>query len=90
MLAGGHAFTKLDLSHAYQQVVPDEDSCKYVTGTTHKGFYRYTRQPFGIASALAVFQRIMEQILQGIPVVVYTDNLLITGRDEAIHLKVLR
>ena len=32
----------------------------------------------------------MEQILQGIPrVVIYLDDLLITGRDEAEHLKVL-
>ena len=90
-LAGGQSFTKLDLSHAYQQVLLDEDSRKYVTITTHKGLYRYTRLPFGIASAPAVFQRIMEQILQGIPnVVVYIDDLLITGRDEAVHLKVLR
>ena len=34
-LAGGQTFTKLDLSHAYQQVVLDEDSRKYVTVTTH-------------------------------------------------------
>ena len=32
-----------------------------------------------------------EQILPGIPtVVVYIDDLLITGRDEVVHLKVLR
>ena len=90
-LAGGQAFTKLDLSHAYQLVLPDEDSRKYVTITTHKGLYRYNRLLFGIASAPAVFQRIMEQILQGIPnVVVYIDDLLITGRDEAVYLNVLR
>ena len=41
MLAGGQSFTKLDLSHTYQQVLLDEDSRKYVTITTHKGLYRY-------------------------------------------------
>ena len=30
-LAGGQAFTKLDLSQAYQQVTLEPDSCKYVT-----------------------------------------------------------
>ena len=90
-LTGGRSFTKLDLSHAYQQVLLEEDSRKYVTVTTHKGLYRYTRLPFGIASAPAVFQRIMEQILQGIPqVAVYLDDLLVTGRNEAEHLRVLR
>lgn len=54
-LAGGQTFTKLDLSHAYQQVLLDPESRKYVTINTHKGLYQYTRLPFGIASAPAVF-----------------------------------
>jgi len=64
-LAGGQTFTKLDLSHAYQQVLLDPESRKYVTINTHKGLYQYTRLPFGIASAPAVFQQIMEKILHG-------------------------
>ena len=36
-LARGTAFTKLDLSQAYQQVVLDPASRKYVTINTHKG-----------------------------------------------------
>ena len=90
-LAGGQTFTKLDLSHAYQQVRLDPESRKYVTINTHKGLYQYTRLPFGVASAPAVFQQIMEKILHGIPrVVVYLDDILITGRDDAEHLRILR
>ena len=66
-LAGGKEFTKLDLSHAYQQVKLDEASCPYVRINTHKGLFRYNQLPFGVSSAPAIFQRIMETLLQGIP-----------------------
>ena len=65
-LAGGQVFSKIDLSHAYQQVELDEDSQKYLTINTHKGLYRYKRLPFGVSSAPAIFQRIMDQLLQGV------------------------
>ena len=86
-LAGGQTFSKLDLSQAYQQVLLDEDSCKYVTINTHQGLYQYTRVPFGISSAPALFQKIMDTILQGIPhTICYLDDILVTGVTEAEHL----
>ncbi|VDI58342.1 Hypothetical predicted protein [Mytilus galloprovincialis] len=62
-LSGGQAFCKLDLSLAYQQIVLDEESRKYVTINTHKGLYQYNRLPFGVLSAPGVFQRTMENLL---------------------------
>ena len=47
-VASGKTFTKIDLSHAYQQLVLDEDSKNYVVLSTPKGLFRYTRLPFGI------------------------------------------
>ena len=86
-LAGGMVFSKLDLSHAYQQINLHPDSRKYTTINTHKGLYQYTRLPFGVAS---LFQRSMEEILQGISgVVVYLDDILIMGRNEQEHLETL-
>ena len=90
-LSGGKLFTKLDMSHAYQQLVLDPQSRKYTTISTHKGLFQYTRLFFGIASAPAIFQRTMEGVLQGIPhVCVYLDDVLITGGTEAEHLANLR
>ena len=89
-LAGGKTFTKLDLSQAYQQVELDPASRRYVTINTHKGLYQYKRLPFGVASAPALFQQLMEKILQRIPrVVVYIDDILITGATEQEHLATL-
>ena len=41
----GETFSKLDLSQAYLQLTPDEDSRDYVTINKHKGLFRYTRLP---------------------------------------------
>ena len=82
-LVGGKCFSKLDLTNAYQQLLLEEDSRKFVTINTSKGLYQYTRLPFGVASAPAVFRfrKTMDSILQGIEgVACYIDDVLITSR----------
>ncbi|XP_030580469.1 uncharacterized protein K02A2.6-like [Archocentrus centrarchus] len=87
-LSGGKQFSKLDMSHAYQQILLDDKSKKYVTVNTHRGLFTYNRLPFGVASAPAIFQRTMEGLLKGIPLVaVYLDDILMSGVNEADHLK---
>ena len=89
-LNGGKMFTKLDLAHAYQQVPLDEESKKLMAINTHKGLYQNHRLPFGVSSALSIFQRIMENILRDIHhVCVYLDDILVTGGTEAEHVSTL-
>ena len=89
-LAKGKQFSKLDLSHAYQQIPLEVESRKYVVINTHRGLFQYTRLPFGISSATGIFQRVMESLLQGIDgVVVYLDDILVTGSSEEVHLRAL-
>ena len=89
-LSGGKMFTKLDLSQAYQQVRLDAASKELVVINTHRGLFRYNRLPFGVSSAPGIFQRMMENLLRGIDkVVVYLDDILITGTSEEDHLSTL-
>ena len=61
-LRGGKVFSKLDLSQAYLQLQLDETSTKYTTISTHQGLYAYNHLPFGVASAPAVFQKLMDTV----------------------------
>lgn len=82
-LSGGSHYSKLDLSHAYQQICLDVESQKLTTVTTSKGLFKYTRLCYGVSSAPGIFQRIMEQLVQGIPrVAVYLDDILVSGTTQ--------
>ena len=59
-----------------------------MTIITQNGLFQYTRLPFGVSSAPAIFQRTMDNLLQGIPqVCVYLDDILVTGKSTEEHLK---
>ncbi|UYV62324.1 K02A2.6-like [Cordylochernes scorpioides] len=77
-LAGGEKFSKIDLRDAYNQLELDDES----------QLYTYTRLPFGISSAPALFQKQMNILLKGIPMVFCAlDDILITGKNDQDHLK---
>jgi len=85
-LAGGKSFSKIDLANAYLQMEVEDDSMQYLTINTPKGLFRYTRMVFGIASAPAIFQHAIDTILQGIDgVLVYQDDILVTGKSDEDH-----
>ena len=75
-LAGGKIFSKVDLGDAYLQLDVDPESRKYPVLSTHIGFFRYNRLPFGFHGAPAIFQSMIEAILQGLPgIIVYFDDI---------------
>jgi len=87
-ISGSEYFSKLDMSHAYQQIKVEKASQKYLTLSTHKGLFECVRLMYGVASAPGIFQRIIERILQGLDgVVCYLDDVLIGGKSLAEHLK---
>ena len=90
-LAEGKWLSKIDLKHSYQQLNLAENSHPYVTVNTHRGLYRYTRLSFGVASAPAQFQEVMDTVLQGLPkVICYLDDILISGTTPQEHMDNLK
>jgi hypothetical protein len=86
-LGGGKLYSKLDMSHAYNQLLLDEESQNILTLNTHKGLFRVNRLAFGVSSAPAIFQRTVESLVGNIPgVVCYLDDILIAGQTEAEHV----
>ena len=89
-LGGGNTFSKVDLNLAYLQMELDEESKILATISTHKGLHRFNCLSFGIASAPAIWQRAMEQVLEGIPKTqCLLDDIIVAGSSEEEHLQFL-
>ena len=87
-LAGGKHFSKLDLRQAYHQMEVTEESKKYLTINTHKGLFQYNRLVFGVTSCPAIWQRAIDQVLQGVPdTQCILDDMIITGKTDEEHLE---
>ena len=90
-LNGGKLYTRLDLQQAYHQIQLDDDSKKLTVINTPFGLYQFVRLPYGASPCVGLFQRAMENLLKGLPgVSVFLDDILVTGKDEAEHMKNLR
>lgn len=85
-LQKGTYFSKIDLSQAYMQLKLNEESQKRCTISTHKGLFSYCRIPYGISYAPEIFQKVIEQTLQGLEgVTALLDDLLISGLHLQTH-----
>ena len=93
-LGNAKYFTTLDLAAGYWLVRVADDSIEKTAFITHGGLYKFRVMPFGLTNASAVFQRLMQQVLQGLNptegpsfVSVYIDDVLIFSRSLEEHLR---
>jgi len=90
-LEGCEWFSKLDLRKGYHQVPVSEKDVHKTAVITPFGLFEFVRMPFGLRNSAQTFQRMMDEVLRGLPhVFVYIDDLLIASRTREEHLVHLR
>ena len=70
-----------------------EEDKEKTTFTTGEGLWQFTVMPFGLANTPATFERLMEQILQGLPwtvCLVYLDDVIVHAKTLADEFENLR
>ncbi|XP_062569364.1 uncharacterized protein K02A2.6-like [Saccostrea cucullata] len=88
---GATCFSKLDLKSGFHQIELEPDSRNITTFVCHKGLYRYKRLMFGILCAPEIYQRIIQQVLQGITGCKnISDDIIVFGKTKEEHDKALR
>ena len=58
--------SRIDLRKAYHQLRVDPESQEYLSFTTRSGQWKYTRVPFGLATAGALLNRVLLRVFDGI------------------------
>ena len=65
-LAGGEKFSKSDLSQAYNHIALDKSLSELAIVNTHCGLFQYKRLPYGVSSAVGIFQPVVGNLLKGV------------------------
>lgn len=92
-LGGCQVFTTLDLRSGYHQIQVDEESRPKTAFNVPGGHYEYQRMPFGLNTAPATFQRLMDSVLMGLKgekCLVYLDDIILFSKDLPSHLEAIR
>jgi len=83
--------SKLDLSKGYYQVQVAPEDIKKTSFVCHKGQFEFTRMPFGVKNAPAIFQTIMQNIFaEQTNCIPYMDDLVIfsnTWEEHLVHIQ---
>ena len=85
-------FSVIDLASAFNQLFLDDESSELLTINTRKGLFRSKRLCFGVKTATAQFQRVMDAILSGIKGVMVRvdDTYVATSGGVTAHLDILK
>ena len=88
-MSGSQYFSTLDLLSGYWQVPLDTDAQEKSAFITRSGLWKWKVLPFGLTSAPATFQRLMEEVLQGLhwkTLLLYLDDIIVISPDLDSHI----
>ena len=87
-------FSTVDMASGYWQIPVHRNSREKTAFTTHRGLFEFRVMPFGLRNAPAVFQRLMECVLQGLNpedgpdfVSAYIDDVLVFSATFEEHVR---
>ena len=93
-LQGSKIFSALDMRSGYFHIELSEEAkpkTAFVPGGPHGCKYQFNRCPFGLSQAPAYFQRLVHEVLRGLPFAFgYLDDILIFSSGIEAHLEHLR
>ena len=92
-LSGNAYFSTIDFSQGYYQVEMNNKDAEKTAFTTRTGHYHFLRMPFGLSSAPATFQKLMNKMLNEenwYSCLIYLDDIIIFGKNEDEHNARLR
>ena len=89
-LSGAEWFSCLDLNSGYWQVEVEEADRAKTAFVSRQGLFEFKVMPFGLCSAPATFERLMETVLAGLNwriFLIYLDDIIVIGKtfDDMIN-----
>jgi len=89
-LGNNKVFSVLDLKSGFHQIPLKTSDIEKTAFSVNNGKYEFTRLPFGLKNAPAIFQRALDDILHehiGKICFIYIDDIIIFSKDDDSHLK---
>ena len=90
-LKGSRIYSTFDMRSGYYHMVLSERARPKTAFVSSYGKWEFKRCPFGLAQALAYFQRLVNEVLSGLNFAFgYLDDILVFSPDMVTHLQHLR